>query len=214
MLAVNTTAGTRTRVYVRKRVSRSTMDRFRKIEEGSTLLFERDNEHERNFYIRIFKRIIRNNSSNRVSRRSGVDGAATFVGTMEKSAVRNGITWKLVGYIERDIGRSWSIQWVHLVELLEGSSGKGEGIVPVHRRVPATNRGCIIHSLGYTRTGIALRPLCVCVVSEQYRHAKVARPRRMRFTSKLPRLQPGYRGACTPPVDPSRTRAVDLVSSS
>lgn len=95
--------------------------------------------------------------------------------------------------------------------------GRGAGrIVPVHRRVPATNRGCIIHSLGYTRTGIALRPLCVCVVSEQYRHAKVARPRRMRFTSKLPRLQPGYRGACTrfytPPVDPSRTRVVHLVT--
>lgn len=122
-----------------------------------------------------------------------------MVGTMEKPAERNGITWKLVGYIERDIGRSWSIQWVHLVELLEGSDGKDERaragrIVLVHRRVPATNRGCIIHSLGYTRTGIALRPLCVCVVSEQYRHAKVARPRRMRFTSKLPRLQPGYRG--------------------
>lgn len=81
----------------------------------------------------------------------------------------------------------------------EGSDGKDERaragrIVLVHRRVPATNRGCIIHSLGYTRTGIALRPLCVCVVSEQYRHVKVARPRRMRFTSKLPRLQPGYRG--------------------
>lgn len=80
----------------------------------------------------------------------------------------------------------------------EGSDGKDERaragrIVLVHRRVLATNRGCIIHSLGYTRTGIALRPLCVCVVSE-YRHAKVARPRRMRFTSKLPRLQPGYRG--------------------
>lgn len=64
----------------------------------------------------------------------------------------------------------------------EGSDGKDERarvgrIVLVHRRVPATNRGCIIHSLGYTRTGIALRPLCVCVVSEQYRHAKVARPR-------------------------------------
>lgn len=122
-----------------------------------------------------------------------------MVGTMEKPAERNGITWKLVEYIERDIGRSWSIQWVHLVELLEGSDGKDERaragrIVLVHRRVPATNRGCIIHSLGYTRTGIALRPLCVCVVSEQYRHAKVARPRRMRFTSKLPRLQPGYRG--------------------
>lgn len=73
---------------------------------------------------------------------------------------------------EVDIGRSWSIQWVHLVELLEGedeTQGRGRGIVPVHRRVPATNRGCIIHSLGYTRTGIALRPLCVCVVSEQYR---------------------------------------------
>lgn len=50
-------------------------------------------------------------------------------------------------------------------------------IVLVHRRVLATNRGCIIHSLGYTRTGIALRSLCVCVVSEQYRHAKVPRCR-------------------------------------
>lgn len=47
----------------------------------------------------------------------------------------------------------------------------------VDRRVPATNRGCIIHSLGYTRTGIALRSSCVCVVSEQYRHAKVPRCR-------------------------------------
>lgn len=91
----------------------------------------------------------------------------------------------------------------------EGSNGKDERarrIVLVHRRVPATNRGCIIHSLGYTRTGIALRPLCVCVVSEQYRHAKVARPRRMRFTSKLPRLQSGYRGLrarfYTPPAHP------------
>lgn len=129
----------------------------------------------------------------------------------------SGAEWnnvEIVGYIERDIGRSWSIQWVHLVELLEGRKGRmgrtrGRGarrIVLVHRRVPATNRGCIIHSLGYTRTGIALRPLCVCVVSEQYRHAKVARPRRMRFTSKLPRLQPGYRGLrarfYTPPAHP------------
>lgn len=91
----------------------------------------------------------------------------------------------------------------------EGSDGKDERaragrIVLVHRRVPATNRGCIIHSLGYTRTGIALRPLCVCVVSEQYRHAKVARPRRMRFTSKLPRLQPGYARAFTWILSPSR----------
>lgn len=51
------------------------------------------------------------------------------------------------------------------------------GIVLVHRRVPATNRGCIIHSLGYTRTGIAPGSLCVCVVSEQYRRAKVPRCR-------------------------------------
>lgn len=65
-----------------------------------------------------------------MSRRSGVDGAATFVGTMEKSAVWNGITWKLMGYIERDIGRSWSIQWVHLVELLEGSRGREDCASP------------------------------------------------------------------------------------
>lgn len=46
-----------------------------------------------------------------------------------------------------------------------------------HRGVPATNRGCIIHSPGYTRPGIALRSLYVCVVSEQYRLAKVSRCR-------------------------------------
>lgn len=64
--------------------------------------------------------------------------------------------------------------------------------------MPVTNRGCIIHSPGCTPVpGIAPRAfvvcVCVCVVSEQYRHAKVSRgAERMRFTSKLARLQRGY----------------------
>lgn len=44
-------------------------------------------------------------------------------------------------------------------------------------RGAATNRNCIIHSPGYIRPGIALRFRCVCVVSEQYRLAKVSRCR-------------------------------------
>lgn len=50
-------------------------------------------------------------------------------------------------------------------------------IVLCYRGVLATNRGCIIHSPGYIRPGIALRFRCVCVVSEQYRLAKVSRCR-------------------------------------
>lgn len=64
-------------------------------------------------------------------------------------------------------------------------------IVPVHRRVPApTNRGCIIHSLGYSRNCATFVVCLPAVCQNNIANVKVSsRTGEMRFTSKLSRLR-------------------------
>lgn len=64
-------------------------------------------------------------------------------------------------------------------------------IVPVHRRVPApTNRGCIIHSLGYSRNCATFVVCLPAVCQNNIANVKVSsHTGEMRFTSKLSRLR-------------------------